>query len=256
MAAPFLPGVKDAVSHAPSRLRAFLAAGLLLAAAPSLAGCILAAAGAGAAGGYSVFGQELSPDQQVKDVAIRSVIRDAWGKYNEALPDDLDATVYNGRVLITGRVPQEDWRQEAVKRAWQADGVKEVYDEIQVGPATHFLDQARDTVISTRLKNDLLFDKYIKSINYTITTSDGTVYVIGTARSQQELNRVTDYARNIPNVRRVVSYVRIRSGEPEAPAAAASASPGAAPVPASASSEDTPAGAPTPRAAIEVTPLK
>ncbi len=250
------------MSHAPSRLRAFLAAGLLLAAAPSLAGCILAAAGAGAAGGYSVFGQELSPDQQVKVVAIRSVIRESWGKYNQALPDDLDATVYGGRVLLTGRVPQEDWRQEAVKRAWQADGVKEVYDEIQVGPETHFMDEARDTVISTRLKNDLLFDKYVKSINYTITTSDGTVYVIGTARSQQELNRVTDYARNIPNVRRVVSYVRIRSGEPETPVAAGGATPaqsGAAPnaaAPAPAASGDTPEGAPTPRAAIEVTPLK
>src|SRR6185312_746633 len=150
---------------------------------------------------------------------------------------DLDATVYNGRVLITGRVPNPDWRQEAVKLAWKADGVQEVYDEIEVGPDTHFMDEARDTVITTRLKNDMVFDQYIRSINYVVTTNDGIVYIIGTARSQQELNRVTDYARNIANVRRVVSYVRIRSGEPPARA-------------------DTPPGAPTPRAAIEVTPLK
>lgn len=245
--------------HAPSRLRTLLMAGTLLIAAPSLGGCILAAAGAGAAGGYDVFGQERSAEQQVKDSAIRAQIRATWGNANQQLPDDLDATAYDGRVLVTGRVPQEDMRQQAIQLAWKADGVKEVYDEVEVGPTTHFMDDARDTVISTRLRNDLLFDKEIRSINYTVTTSDGVVYVIGSARSQQELNRVTDYARNIANVRRVVSYVRIRSGEPPAPMAAssggapaaASAPPSAAPAPG-----DTPAGAPTPRASIEVTPLK
>lgn len=250
--------------HAPSRLRALFLAGTLLAAAPSLGGCILAAAGAGAGGSYAVFGQELSPDQQVKDVATRAVIQNSWGTYNQELVHDLEVTVYNGRVLLTGRVPKAEWRQEAVKLAWKADGVKEVYDEIEVGPDTHFMDEARDTVISTRLKNDLLFDKYVKSINYVVTTENGVVYIIGTARSQQELNRVTDYARNIPNVRRVVSYVRIRSGEPPAPAAASGATPpaagGASPAAASAAppaaAGDTPEGAPTPRATIEVTPLK
>jgi hypothetical protein len=120
------------------------------------------------------------------------------------------------------------------------------------------MDQARDTVISTRLRTDLVADSQIKSINYTVRTENGVVYVIGSARSQAELNRVTDYARNIPNVRRVVSYVRIRSGEPAAPVASGGASP-AAPAAASAPppmSEDTPAAAPTPRGEIQVTPLK
>jgi len=200
------------VIHAPSRLRALVLAGTLLAAAPSLAGCVVAAAGAGAAGGYAVLGQELSPEQQVKDAATRSVVVQSWGEYNQEVAHDLTATVYDGRVLITGRVPKEDWRQEAVKRAWKADGVKEVYNEIEVGPDTHFIDEARDTVISTRLRNDLLFDQYVKSINYTI-----------------------------------------RTGEPAAQTAAGGAAPPPAPAPAAG---DTPAGAPTPRAAIEVQPLK
>jgi osmotically-inducible protein OsmY len=239
------------VTHMPSRLRALLLAGTMLAVAPSLAGCIVAAAGAGVAGGYSVLAQELSPEQQVKDAAIKAVIKQSWGNYHQEVVTDLTATVYDGRVLITGRVPQEEWRAEAVKRAWQADGVKEVYNEIEVGPDTHFMTEARDTVISTQLRNDLRFDTHIKSINYTVNTEGGVVYIIGSARSQKELDRVTDYARNTRNVRRVVSYVRIRTGEP-ATAQAAGAPP---PAPAAAA-EDTPPNAPTPRAAIEVTPLK
>ena len=242
------------MSHAPCRPRALLIAVSLLALAPALAGCVVAAAGAGAAGGYSVLGQELSPEQQVRDKAIAAEIRKNWGDYNQEVAHDLDATVYDGRVLVTGRVPQEAWRGEAVKRAWQAQGVKEVYDEIEVGADTHFMDEARDTTISSRLRSDLLFDKYIKSINFTVTTENGVVYIIGSARSQEELNRVTDYARNIANVRRVVSYIRIRSGAPPAPQAAGPTPAAASAIPTTA--EDTPESASTPRAAIEVTPLK
>jgi hypothetical protein len=81
----------------PSRLRALLLAGTMLAMAPSLAGCIVAAAGAGAAGGYSVLAQELSPEQQVRDASIKAVIKQSWGNYNQEVAADLTATVYDGR---------------------------------------------------------------------------------------------------------------------------------------------------------------
>jgi osmotically-inducible protein OsmY len=155
-------------------------------------------------------------------------------------------------VLITGRVPSEAWRQEAVQRSWKVDGVKEVYDEVEVGPETHFSDDARDTVISTRLRNDLLFDGSVKSINYTVKTENGVVYIIGSARSQAELDSVTSYARNIANVRRVVSYVKIRTGDAGSAQAGGNATPSASTSPSAA----TPADASTPRAQIEVTPLK
>ena len=74
------------------------------------------------------------------------------------------------------------------------------------------------TTITSKLKTQLIADGDVKSINYTVTTVKGVVYIIGSARSQAELDRVIDHARNIGNVRRVVSYVRIRAGEPpEAP---------------------------------------
>ncbi|HUH85012.1 MAG TPA: BON domain-containing protein [Stellaceae bacterium] len=250
------------------RLRSFFIAGTVLMMAPSLSGCIVAAAGAGAASGYAVFGQELGPEQQLRDATIKAVLRQSWGQYNQEVVHDLDATVYDGRVLITGRVPKEEWRDEAVKRAWKVDNVKEVYNEIEVGPDTHFIDEVRDTGISTRLRNDLVFDGQVRSINYDITTENGVVYIIGTARSQAELDRVTDYARNTSDVRRVVSYVRIRSGEPgevqtgaaanAAPATASSRPTVGAPTPLSRGPApgDTPPDAPTPRSDIEVTPLQ
>jgi osmotically-inducible protein OsmY len=258
------------VSYRRHNLRLFLAAGVALAGIVPLSGCIALVAGAGgAAAGYSL-GQELSPADQAKDIAIRSEVSQSWAKYNYQLSRDVDATVYGGRVLLTGIVPSENWRAEAVKRTWQVNGVKEVYDEIQIGPDTGFWQDAGDTEITTRLKAALVADGYVKSVNYDITTVRGVVYVIGSARSQAELNRVVDHARNIANVKRVVSYVRIRSGEPTAPqtatapapsntapaSASSSPSPAAAPPAAMPSGGATPDNAPTPRQSIEVQPLQ
>jgi osmotically-inducible protein OsmY len=55
----------------------------------------------------------------------------------------------------------------------------------------------------------LLFDKDIKSINYSTDTVNGVVYVFGVARSQTELDRVINHARNLEYVTNVVSYVTV-----------------------------------------------
>jgi osmotically-inducible protein OsmY len=252
--------------------------------AASLQGCaaviVAGAAGAGVGGGY-VLSQERSLGDTARDTGIRAVITKSWRDANVKLADDLDCTVYEGRVLLTGEVTSEDLRQEAVKRAWQVDGVKEVYDEIQVGPEEGFTQDVSDGVISNKMRAAMIGDGDVKSVNYTVTTVNGVVYLIGSARSQDELNRVLDHARNTGNVRRVVSYVRIRVGEPPHPEATAaaptnvdaapintSASPGPgyppappdAPAPPAnaappAASSPT-AAAPIQRQSIEVTPLK
>jgi len=240
--------------------RALVPTLVLLLAAGSLGGCVVAAVGAAGAGGGYALSQERSLSDTAHDAGIHAALSQSWHQYNVKLADDLDSTVYEGRVLVTGTVPSEDWHQEAIKRAWQTDGVKEVYDQIQLSPSEGFMQDMSDTTISSKLKADLVADGDVKSINYTVTTVKGVVYVMGSARSQAELNRVIDYARNIANVKNVVSYVQIRTGEPPKAATASTvppppapaASPAQPPPPAPAS----PAPAPGPPTAITVTPLK
>jgi hypothetical protein len=54
----------------------------------------------------------------------------------------------------------------------------------------------------------------VRSVNYNIETAEGSVYLIGSARTEAELHHATDLARNVPGVKRVVSYVEVRPGEP------------------------------------------
>ena len=93
----------------------------MLAALPSLGGCILFAAGAGAGAGYATFAQERSTSDQLKDTTIGALVSQSWNQFNPALADDLTATVYEGRVLVTGRVPNDQWRAEAIQRTWKVE---------------------------------------------------------------------------------------------------------------------------------------
>ena len=56
----------------------------------------------------------------------------------------------------------------------------------------------------------------IRSGDYTIDTQKGSVYLIGSARCQAELERATRSARYIPGVTRVVTYIELRPGAPVA----------------------------------------
>jgi len=144
------------------------------------------------------------------DAALRIRLNGLFSGKDERLWRKVGLQVYMGRVLLTGAVETEDMRAEAVRLAWSAEGVKEVINEMQIaqsGGATGF---ARDTWITTQLKSALLFDKDVSSINYSVESVGGTVYLIGLAQDRAELNRVMNHARGMSYVKKVVNYVQIK----------------------------------------------
>lgn len=145
------------------------------------------------------------------DTEIRAAINHLWFQHSLALVNRIGLTVDQGRVLLTGRASDAQMRLDAVRLAWQAQGVKEVINEIQVDNESGILDSARDTWITTQLRTKITFDGDIHSQNYSIDTINGVVYLMGTATTQAELDRVTQHARSLANVQRVVSYVRLIS---------------------------------------------
>ena len=175
--------------------------------AVATSGCApLLVGGAATAGVVAV--QERGFKGAVSDAAIQAQINDLWFRHDVEMYRRLDMTVDQGRVLLTGRATTPEMRLDAVRIAWQADGVSEVINEIEVDDQSGIQDSARDTWIGAQLRSRLMLDRDVSSINYTIDVVNGIVYLIGTAKSQAELDRVTGHARSLPNVKRVVSYVR------------------------------------------------
>ena len=121
----------------------------------------------------------------------------------------MNLTVEQGEVLITGVVQNPEHRVEAVRIAWTIQGVTKVINEIQVAGSEGVGGYLKDTWIGTQLRAKMTASPDIHALSYSIEVVRGVVYLMGVARSQNELNDVVDIARNIDYVQNVVSYVRV-----------------------------------------------
>ena len=182
---------------------------LLLAGSLSLSGCAELLIGAAATTGVAIA-EERSVGDAVDDLTIRAELNHLFFQDDVELFGDVSFSVIEGRVLLKGSVPTPDDRIRALRLAWQAAGVREVINELQVADDTGILDYARDTWISAQLKGKLLVDGDVLSINYSVETVNGTVYLLGIAQDEAELTRVTEHARSIEDVKRVVSHVVLK----------------------------------------------
>ena len=201
-----------------SSLRSIIGGVLIVSLPIVLGGCPAAiVAGLGAAGGTGyAANQERGAGGSVDDFKIKTNIQNAWLNTNPLMQRDLSVTVYEGRILLTGAAPVPQFKAQAKEVASRVPGVRAVYDEIEVGPDEGTWDSAKDSWISTRVRTELAFNPDVRSVNYTVETANKSVYLIGSARSQAELDIATNAARTTPDVKRVVSYVEVRPGVPVA----------------------------------------
>ncbi len=187
---------------------------LLLSSALILNACTPLGMATGAAAGVgTAASKEGGLSGAVTDASIKGKINELWFQYNIETFSKLSTTVNQGRVLLTGVVQNPEDRVEAVRLVWQVEGVKQVINEIRVADSEGLPGFVRDNWITTRLRTALTFEKNVQSLNYSIDTVQGVVYLMGVAMNQQELNKVLELARTIPNVKQVVNYVKM-VGEP------------------------------------------
>lgn len=188
------------------------------------AGAILVSGVGAAAGGGYMAAEERGANGTYNDFNVKTGVGQSFLQTNPLIQKGVITSVYDGRVLLTGRAPTQELKTEAIRITRAIPGVRSVYDEIEVAPVEGLWEDAQDTWITARVRSALVLDPEIRSGNYTIDTEDGSVFLIGSGRSQYELDRAVRIARYVPGVRRVVSYVEIRSGLPVAAVPAAEAS--------------------------------
>lgn len=158
-----------------------------------------------------VVAQERSVGNAVDDAGILFKIKKRFAEkdYKDLLAN-VEVKVVEGRVLLSGNVDKPDSQIEAVRLAWQVEGVKEVMNEIQVNDQSGIWNYTRDVWISTQIRSRLLLEKGLRSINYSVLTVNQVVYLMGVAQDQQELDKATYIASTTNYVQRVVSYVRMK----------------------------------------------
>ena len=161
--------------------------------------------------------EERTLGDAVEDLGIQAELNHLFFQDDLALYRDVSFSVVEGRVLLKGSVPTHEDRVRASWVARQATGISEVINEMQVTAETGILDYARDRWISLQVDAKLLLDFDILSINYDVETVNGTVYLLGIAQSEDELERVEEHVSSIGGVKSVVSHV-VMKDDPRRPA--------------------------------------
>ena len=179
---------------------------------PLLAGCTAwGMALGGGATAATAGSEERGFGQAVNDNGIMLGITNAMLQTDASMLHQVDVEVHEGRVLLAGRVDKPETRVTAVRLAWQQPNVVEVIDQIKVAESESLGEYAHDVWLAQELRNTLLIDSRVRSINYNVDCVAGTIYLMGVAQNQAELQRVIDHARDIPYVRGVVSFVRLKN---------------------------------------------
>jgi osmotically-inducible protein OsmY len=144
-----------------------------------------------------------------KDLRIKAEINHNLFQKDHELFSAVKVSVNNGKVLITGSVPNPQDRIEISKLSWKADNVREIINEVQVTNKASFTNRAKDLLINKSLQTQLLLDQEINFINFNIDTVNGVVYIFGIARDRDEINRIIKHARNINYVENIINYMSV-----------------------------------------------
>jgi len=175
---------------------------LTLLLALSVSGCAVASAGV-------KKGDERSFVGSIKDVNAGRVIKARMTRAMDYTLKGIDVEVAEGIVVLTGNVPTQRDKIEAARIAWSARGIEQVGNEVLVGDKQSFIRNTKDGILEKSVRARLTADKLVKARNFNIETNEGIVYVLGVARTDQELKRAAQIAATTKGARQVISYARI-----------------------------------------------
>ena len=115
--------------------------------------------------------------------------------------------VLDGRIFITGKVDDPEEKLKITKLAWEIEGTRSVKNDLKIKEEFNFKQSAKDILITSQLRTALIFNKKIKSANYSIDTYKKKIYIYGIANSQDEQSLVIEEAKQILDVKDVISSI-------------------------------------------------
>jgi osmotically-inducible protein OsmY len=178
--------------------------------AASAGGCVTAAVGA-AAGVGAIMAQERSLGAALDDGAAATELRSRLIALDARGFADVSLEVVEGRLLLSGTAPTIQHRIDAERLAWSIEQIQAVANEIVVGEPTSIWRSGMDELITAQVRARLVAARDVRAVDVNVETSQGTVYLLGLARSEEEIQRAAEIASITPGVQRVVSYMHVRA---------------------------------------------
>jgi len=183
-----------------------LAAAALILALPMLQGCVPVIIGGAAAGVMSAHDRRTTgtqTDDETTEWKASNHVPDQYKTFSH-----LNFTSYNRRVLITGEVPNEEAKAAIEAETRKLDGVREVYNELGIGPASSLGSRSTDSYIDSKVKARLVDSNQISANHIKVVTERAIVHLMGIVNAR-EAKVAVDVARTTSGVKKVVNVLEI-----------------------------------------------
>ena len=182
---------------------------LLLAASLSLLPGCAAMVGTGAVGAAGVASvatatDRRSPGTVVDDEVIELKALAALRRNSDIAPNShVNATSYNGILLLTGETLNEETRRRISELVGNMDKVRRVHNELAIAAPSSMLSRSSDSVITAKIKTALGRHSFEIAARTKVVTENGVVYLMGLVR-RSEADVSTSITRKIGGVQRVL----------------------------------------------------
>ena len=123
---------------------------------------------------------------------------------------NITVSVMNGKVLLAGNIDNQEKRLELIKKVWWIDGVKEIYNEVEIGPQISLSEKTEDFIFETKIENRLLLEPGIFSNNYNVDVVNGNVYIIGISSDIEEKTKIDNFLNNMNDIKKLILLVDIQ----------------------------------------------
>lgn len=147
---------------------------------------------------------------QTDDQAIEIKAFNRLRENNKTKAASLSVVSFNRIALLTGYAPDAATRAEALEIVKRIENVREVLNEVTLGPKPSLATYSGDVIITTRVKSALLSSQEVKANTVKVYTESGIVYLMGIV-SEREARAAATLASKISGVRRVVRAFEVIS---------------------------------------------
>ena len=175
----------------------------------TLAACVPLVIGGAAAGGSLVATDRRTSGAQLEDEGIElrgtSRIRSSLGDRGH-----INLTSYNRQVLLTGEVPTAQDKQLVEQIVSRVENVTTVVNELAVAGNSSLTQRSADTLVTGRVKAQLIDAPDLFSNAFKVISERGTTYLMGRV-TQREADRATNVVRGTPGVQKVVRIFEVIS---------------------------------------------
>ena len=116
---------------------------------------------------------------------------------------------FNGIVLLIGQVPSQQLKELASNTAQNVAKVRQVYNELEIGPNADLMTQSNDSWLTGKIKTAMLANDAVTGDKIKINTEQGTVFLMGlvTPEMAEEAASIAANTRGVSRVIKVFEYI-------------------------------------------------